>query len=72
MTYELIDAQTVNGQQYRTIDVIDDIDGDILDTFSEVKTTHCGWKDSDYICNRACDVECKGAHNLFDEIGIEY
>lgn len=70
--YELNNVQSVNGQLYKIVDVIDDVTGFPIDTITEVKTPHCGWVPEFHICNRGCDVDCRGAQNLFDEIGIDY
>ena len=71
MSFELSKVHTVNGHQFRNIDILDDVTGFPIDTINEVKTPHCGWTD-DHICSRACDVDCRNAQNLFNEVGIEY
>lgn len=67
----LSNVHSVNGHLYRDIDIVDEVTGLPIDIINEVKTPHCGWV-PDHICSRGCDIDCRNAQNLFDEIGIDY
>ena len=63
---EYTQVRSVNGHQYRDV-----YEGEDNLIGFEVKTPHCDWTPI-HICDRACDVDCKNAQELFDEVGIEY
>lgn len=71
MISTISNIHTVSGQMYRDVECVDEATGFPVSIETEVQTMHCGWTPI-HICNRACDVDCRNAQELFNEIGIDY